>query len=216
MASTGTSLQRGRTSYYSRGSTRTATYQGGSGTHMVGSQGGQLRYQAPSGQQVAVNRPSLPSKTYHRIVLAEFAVCVVLIGVQPLLLPRKQSAEGDTEAIAETVTLAGPLVRLTAVCIVFFVLALMAGGERTGKVAAAFGGLITVGTLLNAADLFTTLGKMFTPGTAASSSASGSLSTGANATSLDSGLENALGGQPPTPSGLSNPPGTSGNPIGEG
>lgn len=105
-------------------------------------------------------RVSLPGKTYHRIVLAEFAACVILVGASPILTPRTKK-KGDQTVVDASVTLAGPMLRLTAVCIVFFVLALMASGERTGKIAAAFGGLIVLGTLLNATDMVTLMGKVF-------------------------------------------------------
>ena len=56
---------------------------------------------------------------------------------------------------------AGILVRMTAASILFFVLALMANGPRAGRIAAAFGGLVTVGTALNAGPVWTGLGRVF-------------------------------------------------------
>jgi hypothetical protein len=196
----GTSLQGGRASYYSQGGARTATIQGGSGTHKIGTQGRQVRYQSPSGQQVAGTVPAVPAKTYHRIVLAEFAVCIVLIAASPVLTPRTK-ASGATVAVDATASLAGPLVRLTAVCVVFFVLALMATGPKAGKVAAAFGGLVVAGTALNATDMFTALGHAFT-GTA---SASSWAAPGA-ATAAGQAAAGAFGGIAPTPTGIAPPP----------
>jgi hypothetical protein len=156
----GTSVQAGRASYYSGGGGRTVSAGGSSAT----AQGGQVRFQSPSGQRVTA---ALPSKTYHRIILAEFVTCVVLISAVPFLTPRKAGAPAGSEAVS----LAAPLVRLTAVCILFFVLALMGSGQKSGKAAAAFGGLVTLGTLLNATDTITTLAAAFTAKPAAAAAA---------------------------------------------
>lgn len=191
-ASPGTSLQGTRTSYYRSGGTRTLVTSRGGG-HQLGQRGREVRYQSPSGQRVVAQ---VPRKTYHRIILAEFATCVVLVAFSPVLTPRAGTS-GARAAEGAAVSLAGPLVRLTAVCILFFALALMASGERAGKAAAAFGGLVTLGALLNATDMLTAVAKLFTGAAAASS-------TGA-----------AAGGPEPTPTGAPPATGTTGNPIGE-
>jgi len=113
--------------------------------------------------------------SYHRVVIAEFIVCVLLVGASPFLTPRmdksKSAAEEATAALS-SVSLAGPLVRLTALCIVFFSLALLSTGEKTGKIAAALGALVTLGVLLNATDMFTAISQAFGPAKQASSPAS--------------------------------------------
>lgn len=149
----GTSVQRRGGGYYlAGGGTRTIATPGG---RKVSVSGRQARYQAVSGQRVALTAPSPPSRTYHRIILAEFVTCVVLVSAVPVLAPRKPGAAD------EALSLSAPLVRLTAVCIVFFVLALMGSGDKAGKAAAAFGGLITLGALLNATDTVTGLAMAF-------------------------------------------------------
>lgn len=128
----------------------------------------------------------LPAKTYHRIVLAEFATCLVLIGAAPIVAPATTSRKGHVE-VDTGVSLAGPLVRLTALCVVFFVLALMASGQRAGKVAAAFGGLVTLGVAMNSIEVFTALAKAFgggkpgpaAPGAGAAAGAAGAAAAGA-------------------------------------
>lgn len=115
---------------------------------------------------------SLPSRTYHRVVLAEFVAAVVLVGASPILTPRTKKSGGKV-VVDAAFSLAGPLVRLTAVCISFFVLALMASGEKTGKIAAAFGALIVLGCLLNATDMLTVLAKAFGPPPTSGSSGTG-------------------------------------------
>jgi hypothetical protein len=113
--------------------------------------------------------------SYHRVVIAEFIVCVLLVGASPFLTPRtdksKSAAEEATAALS-AVSLAGPLVRLTALCIVFFSLALLSTGQKTGKIAAALGALVTLGVLLNATDMFTAISQAFGPAKQASSPAS--------------------------------------------
>jgi len=154
----GTSLQGNRVSYYSqpgRGQVVTTT----SGLQGRRQPGGTYQLRTSGGQQL---QGRLPSRTYHRIVLAEFVATVLIIGASPLIVPAKQTAASDAAAAAATVSFAGPLVRLTATCVIFFILALLATGDRAGKFAAAFGGLIVAGAALNATDLWTGLASAFT------------------------------------------------------
>jgi len=90
--------------------------------------------------------PIGPQNTYQRWIVAEFLACVAIIATAPFLTPRS-----STEDVSAP-SLAGPLQPLSAVCIVFFVLALAAGGPRSGRIAAAFGGLVTLAALLHATD----------------------------------------------------------------
>jgi len=175
----------GRTRYFSDSSGRAVTHSGSEDrVHKFRQQGRDVGYMSPGGSQFTgrVPKGSLPSKTYHRIVLAEFVACIVLVGASPVLTPRT-TAKGNTAVVDTTVSFAGPLVRLTAVCIVFFVLALMAAGPRTGKIAAAFGGLVLLGTALNATDMFTAVAHAFGPakaaGSAAGAAASAAIAPGA-------------------------------------
>jgi len=121
-------------------------------------------------REIGSAKAMLPAKTYHRIVLAEFAACVLMIGATPILAPKTTSRKGHIE-VDTGVTLAGPLVRLTATCVVFFVLALMASGQRAGKVAAAFGALVTLGVAMNSIDALTALAKVFNNGKTPSAAA---------------------------------------------
>lgn len=93
-----------------------------------------------------------PGKSYHRAVLAEFIICVILVLLGAILTPRVKNG------VLEFVHV---LVQLSAVCFVFFVLALLGAGKSTGKVAAAFGGLITLGVLLNSSGAILEIGKIF-------------------------------------------------------
>jgi hypothetical protein len=106
----------------------------------------------------------LSSGAWHRIVIAEFIATVAIIVAVPFLVPRDDTSAGPGEEAAAAVrslSLSRPLVRLTAVCILFFLLALSANGARSGRVAAAGGALIMLGTFYNATEALTALGQMF-------------------------------------------------------
>ena len=98
---------------------------------------------------------SLPGRAgdAHGWVVAEFVLCVVLLGATPLLT-RKPDSTGKLYQ-------ANDFVRLTAVSLVFFVLALSANGQKSSRIAAAFGGLVTVGMLYNTRQSWAALGSIF-------------------------------------------------------
>ena len=117
----------------------------------------------PAGQAGAPGMPGMPGRraapapapVYHRIIIAEFAVAVLLAGASPILRPGGPIGRAkDSTALS----LAGPVIRLTAVCVVFFILSLAGTGERSGKIAAAFGGLVVLGMVFNSLPELTTLG----------------------------------------------------------
>jgi hypothetical protein len=103
----------------------------------------------------AIGRPVSVPTGYTRWVMVEFIVCLLVVASKPFLAPRK-----GQDVSPATKSLAMPVVRLTAVCLIYFVLALLANGPRTGKIAAAFGGLVMVGTIMNASDSMTTITAM--------------------------------------------------------
>jgi hypothetical protein len=82
---------------------------------------------------------------------------------------------------------AGILVRMTAASILFFVLALMANGPRAGRIAAAFGGLVTVGTALNAGPVWTGLARVFGGAAAPAAGEGGSAEGEGSGGPLDAG-----------------------------
>lgn len=83
---------------------------------------------------------------YTKVVAAEFAAAVVLLGAAPLVPNEKNS--GVVRAVE-------PLARITALSAVFFVLALVSAGKTAGRVASAFGALVLLGVVFNARDFFT-------------------------------------------------------------
>lgn len=169
-----------------------------------GGGGGPRYYYAPSQRQSkgrggggpSVSMPSYEGHaSYHGVVIAEFVVTIILIGMSPFLTPRTStsgSPSDEAKAAAAATSLAGPLVRLTAASIVFFALALLSTGEKTGKIAAAAGGLIVLGVLLNATDMFTAISQAFGAGkttATASAAGTGSAAAAASAAAPPGGIE---------------------------
>lgn len=100
----------------------------------------------------------------HRAVVAEFILVVVLIAASPIFT-RKGSGSHLYQA--------GDFVRLSATCLLFFVLALLSNSAGTARIAAAFGGLVTVGVMFSARDSVTAIASLFTPVSTASHTLSG-------------------------------------------
>lgn len=103
---------------------------------------------------------SAPEHTWHRWIMAEFILAVVLVGASPFLRPGGLAGKAEKD-IQPVSSLAGPVIRLTAVSLIYFILALMAQGPTSGKIAAAFGGLVLLGTAFNSLPEFTTLASAF-------------------------------------------------------
>lgn len=103
------------------------------------------------------------------VIVAEFAACVVLIGITPVVM-RKPDQDGH-------LYVPNDFVRLTAVSLVFFVLALAANTPKAARASAAFGVLVLLGTAFNARQSFAAIGKIFTatgkPGGATASAKAG-------------------------------------------
>jgi hypothetical protein len=95
-------------------------------------------------------------------VLAEYLAVMLILFATEILGPLGAGKTTPTaERAAKASAGAGILVRMTAASILFFALALMANGPRAGRIAAAFGGLVVLGTALNAAPVWTGLGRVF-------------------------------------------------------
>lgn len=135
--------------YYREGRNRSASAYG----YTAARYQGQTVLAGPQGNQVSL---SLPGKTYHRYILAEFIACVAMIAGGLILVPAQGAGQGGGTAAR---SFAKQLVQLTAICIVFFMLALAGSGPKTGKVAAAFGGLVTLGVAWNLSEMWSALAK---------------------------------------------------------
>ena len=79
---------------------------------------------------------------WHRVVMAEFLFAILVLVLAPILTP-------DQSGSSKGFFKAADIVRMTAVCLVYFILALMSNGQKLGKAAAAFGGLVLTGIVIN-------------------------------------------------------------------
>lgn len=96
-----------------------------------------------------------PPSTYTRLVALEFLVTMALIALAPVMIGPDDKAPKD---------LTQPFVRFAGTCAVFVVLALMTQGERAGRVAAAFGGLVMVVAIVNGMKEIQVIGRLFGSG----------------------------------------------------
>ena len=88
-----------------------------------------------------------------RLLVAEFALSVLLISITPVLMRRPRDGH---------LYVPNDFVRLSAVSLLFFVLALASNGPKSSKAAGLFGGLVTLGVLYNAAGSLQAIGAIFT------------------------------------------------------
>lgn len=88
-----------------------------------------------------------------KAIVAEYALCILLIGTTPIIM-RKPGKDGH-------LYVPNDIVRLSAVSLLFFALALISNTPRAAKAAAAFGALVTLGTLYNSAGSIRMIGNIF-------------------------------------------------------
>jgi hypothetical protein len=97
---------------------------------------------------------------WHRVVMAEFIAALFVLVFAPILTP------ATDQSGSKGFFRAADIVRMTAVCMVYFILALLTNGQKLGKVAAAFGGLVLTGVVYNNAigtqSVFTAIAAIFT------------------------------------------------------
>lgn len=89
-----------------------------------------------------------------RIITAEFLAAVFLLGLGTFLDAPKPDQPPENVVFSH-------LVRLTAVCVVYAVLALLSNGDRVGRVAVAFGGLVLLGVVFAERALVDAIAKRF-------------------------------------------------------
>lgn len=114
----------------------------------VGGAGGAVKARAAKKEAKRAKRAALgPGR---RLLVAEFVLCLVILALSPLT--DKHKSEGPTAFLR----------RGSAVCALFFILALISsGGRGATKVAAAFGGLVTLTLLVSSRDVFAVLAAKF-------------------------------------------------------
>lgn len=91
-----------------------------------------------------------PGSPARRMLVAEFAVCMVLLAFSPVTDQKKSE------------TPAAFMKRGSAIMALFFVLGLIAsGGDRASRAAAGFGALVTLGLAISSRSVFVVLTKKF-------------------------------------------------------
>jgi hypothetical protein len=85
-------------------------------------------------------------------LLAEFVLCAVIVGLSPATDRHHDDTAADWMA------------RASAVCGLFFLLSVLSSaGGRSARIAAGFGGLVTLTLLVSERDVFTALARRLTP-----------------------------------------------------
>lgn len=115
---------------------------------------------------------------YAAIVALEYVACMLMIALSAGFVPK----ENKDDILAAPVV---AMVRLTAVSILFFGLALLSTGEHLGRLAAAFGGLVTCGIAINATAEWKALAALFPSPSSTSSSSTGGAANRHSGGSID-------------------------------
>lgn len=121
---------------------------GAAGGAAVGGAGGAVKAHYSKRDAKRLKRAALgPAR---QLLVAEFVLCLVILALSPLT--DKHKAEGPTAFLR----------RGSAICALFFILALISsGGRGPTKVAAGFGGLVTLTLLVSSRDVFAVLATKF-------------------------------------------------------
>jgi hypothetical protein len=81
-------------------------------------------------------------RNYQGVILAEFLVAVIVVAFLPLASGPADGKQGPSPYRVND------MIQLVAIGAVYFVLALFSSGERSGRIVAWFGGLLTIGILI--------------------------------------------------------------------
>ena len=82
-------------------------------------------------------------RTYQGVILAEFLVAVIVVAFLPLAAGAPDDGKQGPSPYR-----VNDMIQLVAIGAVYFILALFSSGERSGRVVAWFGGLLTLGILI--------------------------------------------------------------------
>ena len=142
---------------------------GGGGGGRAGGQRA-ARQAAPARQRVEIVQVTGGTGgSAHKIILAEYLAVMIILFATEILGPvgtGSKAPTGENAVEAQSKTFSGILIRMTAASILYFVLALSASGERSGKMAAALGGLVALGAMLNAGPVWKGAARVFGTSTA--------------------------------------------------
>jgi hypothetical protein len=82
-------------------------------------------------------------RNYQGAILAEFLVAVIVVAFLPLASGAPDDGKAGPSPYRVT-----DMIQLVAIGAVYFILALFSSGERSGRIVAWFGGLLTLGILI--------------------------------------------------------------------
>ena len=115
---------------------------GGGSTSKAAAGAAANRY-AGHAQQAGRQQITPGGRNYQGVILAEFLVAVLVVAFLPLASGRPADDKGGPSPYR-----VNDMIQLVAIGAVYFVLALFSSGERSGRVVAWFGGLLTIGILI--------------------------------------------------------------------
>lgn len=106
---------------------------------------------------------------YTRVVGGEFLLAALILAASTVMISKARgkqlaSVPPQTPGSTRALTTAMPLSRLTATCALYILLALLSSGDRTGRIAAGFGGLVVLGVVFSERDVFTAMSEIFKKG----------------------------------------------------
>jgi hypothetical protein len=117
---------------------------GGGGAKAASSAAGAAAANRYSGAGRDLGRQQITpgGRNYQGIILAEFLVAVIVVAFLPLASGPADGKQGPSPYRVND------MIQLVAIGAVYFVLALFSSGERSGRIVAWFGGLLTIGILI--------------------------------------------------------------------
>lgn len=95
------------------------------------------------GREVGQQQITPGGRNYQGVILAEFLVAVLVVAFLPLASGRPADDKGGPSPYR-----VNDMIQLVAIGAVYFVLALFSSGEKSGRIVAWFGGLLTLGILI--------------------------------------------------------------------
>lgn len=187
----GSSTRSRRPSSSSTRSRRSSSSSAPSGGSSKGPQALEAAKKAKRGARKALHhKPILGSKGKasgaRRLLVAEFVLCALVVAFSPLTTAHKTDSQGAL------------IKRLSALAALFLLLGLLASaGRGTARVAAAFGGVVTVTLMVSDREVFSVLASRFAPGVG--SAVGGAAGPGAEtisdgSTSQSGGVGSGIGG----------------------
>jgi hypothetical protein len=115
----------------------------GGGSTSKAAAGAAASHYSRHAQNVGQQQITPGGRNYQGVILAEFLVAVIVVA----FLPLAAGAPNDGKAGPSPYRV-NDMIQLVAIGAVYFILALFSSGERSGRVVAWFGGLLTIGILI--------------------------------------------------------------------